>query len=68
MPVLEETGLIVPVGEWVLERACADIKAWQAAGLPPMPVAVNLSARQFRQQTWTRGSSTWCAAPGWRPG
>jgi diguanylate cyclase (GGDEF)-like protein/PAS domain S-box-containing protein len=50
IPVLEETGLIVQVGEWVLERACRDLKAWQAAGRKVMPVAVNLSARQFRQQ------------------
>ena len=49
IPVLEETGLIVPVGEWVLRRACADLKTWQRIGLPAMPVAVNLSARQFRQ-------------------
>ncbi len=50
VPVLEETGLIVPVGEWVLRRACEDLKAWQARGLKVLPVAVNLSARQFRQQ------------------
>jgi EAL domain-containing protein (putative c-di-GMP-specific phosphodiesterase class I) len=50
VPILEETGLIVPVGEWVLRRACEDIKLWQAAGLKVLPVAVNLSARQFRQQ------------------
>jgi diguanylate cyclase (GGDEF)-like protein len=50
IPVLEETGLIVQVGEWVLERACRDLKAWQAAGHKVMPIAVNLSARQFRQQ------------------
>jgi diguanylate cyclase (GGDEF)-like protein len=50
IPVLEETGLIVQVGEWVLERACHDLKAWQASGRRVMPVAVNLSARQFRQQ------------------
>jgi diguanylate cyclase (GGDEF)-like protein/PAS domain S-box-containing protein len=50
VPILEETGLIVPVGEWVLRRACEDIKAWQAQGLNALPVAVNLSARQFRQQ------------------
>jgi len=50
IPVLEETGLIVPVGEWVLRRACEDLKAWQAAGVTVGPVAVNLSARQFRMQ------------------
>jgi diguanylate cyclase (GGDEF)-like protein/PAS domain S-box-containing protein len=49
IPVLEETGLIVPVGEWVLKRACEDLKTWQRLGAPAMPVAVNLSARQFRQ-------------------
>jgi diguanylate cyclase (GGDEF)-like protein/PAS domain S-box-containing protein len=49
IPVLEETGLIVPVGEWVLKRACEDLKNWQQLGAPAMPVAVNLSARQFRQ-------------------
>ena len=49
IPVLEETGLIVPVGEWVLRRACEDLKHWQRLGAPAMPVAVNLSARQFRQ-------------------
>jgi diguanylate cyclase (GGDEF)-like protein/PAS domain S-box-containing protein len=49
IPVLEETGLIVPVGEWVLRRACADLKGWQEASLPRLPVSVNVSARQFRQ-------------------
>ncbi len=49
IPVLEETGLIVPVGEWVLRKACEDLKGWQRSGMPAMPVAVNLSARQFRQ-------------------
>jgi len=49
IPVLEETGLIVPVGEWVLKRACEDLKEWLGRGAPAMPVAVNLSARQFRQ-------------------
>jgi diguanylate cyclase (GGDEF)-like protein/PAS domain S-box-containing protein len=49
IPVLEETGLIVPVGEWVLRRACEDLKNWLRLGAPAMPVAVNLSARQFRQ-------------------
>lgn len=46
----EETGLIVPIGEWVLRRACAQNKAWQDAGLPAVPVAVNMSAKQIAQQ------------------
>ena len=49
IPVLEETGLIVPVGEWALSRACKDLKAWQSAGSEIGSVSVNLSARQFRQ-------------------
>lgn len=49
IPILEETGLIVPVGEWVLRTACTQNKRWQDAGLPPVCVAVNLSVIQFRQ-------------------
>ena len=48
VPLLEETGLIVPVGAWVLEEACRSARRWQNMGLPPLRIAVNLSARQFQ--------------------
>ena len=50
IPIAEESDLIVSIGEWAMETACAQIKAWDNAGLPPLRVAVNLSARQFRQR------------------
>jgi len=48
--VLEDTGLIVPVGEWVVQTVCEQIKTWQNQGLSLYPISVNLSARQFQQQ------------------
>ena len=50
IPVAEDTGLIVPIGDWVLHEACRQNKAWQDAGLSPMNVCVNVSARQFREK------------------
>ncbi len=47
---LEDTGMIVPVGEWVMRSVCEQILAWKRAGLEPQPVAVNLSARQFQHE------------------
>jgi diguanylate cyclase (GGDEF)-like protein/PAS domain S-box-containing protein len=49
IPVAEEAGSIVPIGAWVLDRACAQNMAWQAEGLPALPISVNVSARQFLQ-------------------
>lgn len=51
MPLAEETGLIVPIGEWVMRTACAQNKAWQEAGYSPFRVAVNISGRQFGQKS-----------------
>jgi len=48
IPLSEETGLIVPLGQWVLREACRQNRAWQSQGLPPLRVAVNISAVQLR--------------------
>lgn len=69
IPLAEETGLIMPVGEWVLQTACAQNKAWQDAGIPPIRVTVNLSACQFQQKNLvemiTRVLSETGLAPKW---
>jgi diguanylate cyclase (GGDEF)-like protein len=49
IPIAEETGLIVPIGEWVLKTACQQTKVWQNAGFSHLRIAVNLSSRQFSQ-------------------
>lgn len=54
IPLAEETGLIVPIGRWVLETACRQNKAWQEMGLAPMVVSVNVSARQCHQDDFVQ--------------
>ncbi len=58
IPLAEETGLIVPIGDWVLTEACRQAHAWHVAGLTHLRMAVNLAAQQFRAQTWRRGCVT----------
>jgi diguanylate cyclase (GGDEF)-like protein len=52
IPLAESSGLIVPIGDWVMRTACRQNKAWLDAGLPPITVAVNVSARQLREPDW----------------
>jgi len=54
IPLAEETGLIVPIGEWVLRTACSQAKAWQNGGRPSIRMAVNLSAKQFKDENLTQ--------------
>lgn len=52
IPLAEETGLIVPLGDWILKEACRQCKAWQQDGHDPIVVSVNVSARQFKEKGW----------------
>jgi len=66
IPIAEETGLIVEIGQWVLRSACAQVQAWAKLGLPPLSVSVNVSGAQFKQRkVWhaVRGALAHSALP-----
>jgi EAL domain-containing protein (putative c-di-GMP-specific phosphodiesterase class I) len=67
IPLCEECGLVVPLGEWVLQRACRDAQRWQSLGLPPLSVAVNISAAQMQSHILLDTVHGALAASGLRP-
>jgi diguanylate cyclase (GGDEF)-like protein/PAS domain S-box-containing protein len=67
IPIAEETGLIVPIGRWVMRTACAQNVSWQQQGLPPVCVAVNLSLRQLMNENLLQDIETTLKDTGMRP-
>jgi EAL domain-containing protein (putative c-di-GMP-specific phosphodiesterase class I) len=67
IPIAEECGLILPIGRWVLREACRQARAWQDAGLPPLPVAVNVSAVEFRDKGFVESVRTILSETGLEP-
>lgn len=67
IPIAEETGLIIPIGEWVLNEACRQAIEWQDQGLPTLSIGVNLSALQFRGADLSRRLADIIAAHGVQP-
>jgi diguanylate cyclase (GGDEF)-like protein/PAS domain S-box-containing protein len=64
VPIAEDCGLIIQIGRWVLREACRQARAWQDAGLRPLPIAVNVSAVEFRDKSFVEGVRTTLAETG----
>jgi diguanylate cyclase (GGDEF)-like protein/PAS domain S-box-containing protein len=64
VPIAEDCGLILQIGRWVLREACRQTRAWQDAGLPPLPISVNVSAVEFRDKGFVQGVRTILAETG----
>ena len=67
VPIAEESGLIVPIGQWVLQEACRQARAWMDAGLPPVRMAVNVSAVEFMSRDFLAGVRAALSATGVAP-
>lgn len=67
IPLAEQTGLIIPMGEWILRTACAQSRAWQKAGLTPMLMTVNVSSIQFTQDSFVGNLSKILSDTGLEP-
>ncbi len=68
IPVAEDSGLIVPLSQWVLRQACKQVQAWRAAGLPEMRISVNISAIDFRQRNFVANLTAILEHTGLAPG
>lgn len=64
VPIAEDCGLIIQIGRWVLREACRQARAWQDAGMRPLPIAVNVSAIEFRDKSFVEGVRTTLAETG----
>jgi predicted signal transduction protein with EAL and GGDEF domain len=67
IPLAEETGLVAPIGRWVLKTACEQHMAWQRDGLPPICMAINLSPRQFQHEHLLRDIDDTLSTTGMSP-
>ncbi|MFN4142112.1 EAL domain-containing protein [Aestuariivirga sp.] len=68
IPIAEESSLILDVGQWVVQEACSHLRRWSAAGLPRMPVSINVSARQLQNEGFVRDLMSCVMAAGVTPG